>query len=153
MAVYKRTYKAYAGRLTPAWSRFLVLSRFSFATLFDSRLFTAFTVLCSVPFLLGFAFIYLSHSLTAQLVLGISTRNPIPIDNYWFTVYLQIQAWLGFLLTAWCAPGLISQDLSNNALALYLSRPLSRTEYLLGKITVLATLLSCITWIPALLLF
>jgi hypothetical protein len=141
MAVYKRTYKAYTGALTPQWSRFLVLSRFSFATLFDSRLFTAFTVLCFVPFLIGFAFIYISHSLTAQLILGLSTRNPVPIDGTWFVMYLAVQSWLGFFLTAWCAPGLISQDLANNALPLYLSRPLSRPEYLLGKIMVLATLL------------
>jgi ABC-type transport system involved in multi-copper enzyme maturation permease subunit len=153
MAVYKRTYKAYTGALTPEWSRFLVLSRFSFATLFDSRLFTAFTVVCFVPFLIGFAFIYISHSLTAQLVLGVSARNPVPIDGTWFLMYLAVQCWLGFFLTAWCAPGLISQDLANNALPLYLSRPLSRPEYLLGKITVLATLLSCITWVPALVLF
>ena len=153
MAVYKRTYKAYAGVTTPEWSRFLVLSRFSFATLFDSRLFTAFTVICFVPFLIGFAFIYISHSLTAQLVLGISARNPVPIDGAWFLAYLAVQCWLGFFLTAWCAPGLISQDLANNALPLYLSRPLSRPEYLLGKITVLATLLSCVTWLPALVLF
>ena len=155
MAVYKRTYKAYTGALTPEWSRFLVLSRFSFATLFDSRLFTAFTVLCFVPFLIGFAFIYISHSLTVQLILGINTlqAHPIAIDGAWFVTYLAVQSWLGFFLTAWCAPGLIAQDLANNALPLYLSRPLSRPEYLLGKITVLATLLSCITWIPALILF
>lgn len=155
MAVYKRTYKAYTGRTTPEWSRFLVLSRFSFATLFDSRLFTAFTVLCLVPFLLGFILIYLVHSPTVQLILGINTlrANPIAIDGRWFLTYLAIQSWLGFFLTAWCAPGLIAQDLANNALPLYLSRPLSRPEYLLGKMTVLATLLSCITWVPALILF
>jgi ABC-2 type transport system permease protein len=36
---------------------------------------------------------------------------------------------------------------------LYLSRPLSRVEYLFGKVSVLGALLSGITWIPALLLF
>lgn len=155
MAVYKRTYKAYTGPTTQAWSRFLVLSRYSFATLFDSRLFTAFTVLCFLPFLLGFAFIYIAHSPTVQLIFGINTlrAHPIAIDGPWFVTYLAIQSWLGFFLTAWCAPGLIAQDLANNALPLYLSRPLSRAEYLLGKITVLATLLSCITWVPALILF
>ncbi|HEX7962471.1 MAG TPA: ABC transporter permease subunit [Terriglobales bacterium] len=155
MAVYKRTYKSYTGRTTPEWSRFLVLSRFSFANLFDSRLFTAFAVLCLVPFLLAFVLIYLVHSPTVQLILGINTlrANPIAIDGRWFLTYLAIQSWLGFFLTAWCAPGLIAQDLANNALPLYLSRPLSRPEYLLGKITVLATLLSCVTWVPALILF
>src|SRR5262249_40001622 len=32
-------------------------------------------------------------------------------------------------------------------------RPLSRTEYIFGKVSVLGALLSCTTWVPALLLF
>jgi len=36
---------------------------------------------------------------------------------------------------------------------LYFCRPLSRTEYVLGKMAVLVYLLSIITWIPALILF
>ena len=47
----------------------------------------------------------------------------------------------------------ISPDLSNNALPLYLCRPINRTEYILGKMAVLFIPLSCITWIPGLLLF
>jgi hypothetical protein len=35
---------------------------------------------------------------------------------------------------------------------LYLSRPFTRTEYVLGKLTVLVTLSSIVTWIPGLLL-
>ena len=37
MAVYKRTYAAYDGALTPAWSRFLILPRYSFARLWQSQ--------------------------------------------------------------------------------------------------------------------
>jgi ABC-2 type transport system permease protein len=36
---------------------------------------------------------------------------------------------------------------------LYLARPFSRTEYVLGKMSVLILLLSAMTWIPGLLLF
>src|SRR6478672_4261957 len=128
MAVYKRTYKAYAGRLTPEWSRFTVLSRYGFASLFDSRPFTAYAILCCVPFLLGAVVIYVMNT-------------------------PSVQAWMGFVLTAWAAPGMITKDFANHAVQLYLSRPLSRTEYLLGKASVLVTLLSAITWIPTLLLF
>jgi ABC-2 type transport system permease protein len=48
---------------------------------------------------------------------------------------------------------MMTRDFANHALQLYLSRPLSRTEYLLGKISAVVALLSCITWIPGLLLF
>ena len=37
MAVYKRTYAAYEGSLTPGWSRFLILPRYSFARLWQSH--------------------------------------------------------------------------------------------------------------------
>ena len=50
-------------------------------------------------------------------------------------------------------PGLISPDLSHNALPLYLARPFSRTEYVLGKMSVLMGLMSLMTWIPGVLLF
>jgi ABC-2 type transport system permease protein len=153
MAVYKRTYKAYHGPLTPAWSRFTVLSRYGLSTLFNSRPFTAYTVLCFLPFLIGLAYIYIVHSAAAQAVLGIGKTIPGTVNNVWFVSFLAIEAWMGFLLAAWGGPGMITKDFANHSVQLYLSRPISRTEYLFGKVSVLATLLSCTTWIPALLLF
>jgi hypothetical protein len=47
----------------------------------------------------------------------------------------------------------VARDLRNNALPLYLCRPFSRAEYVLGKMSVLLILLSAITWVPQLLLF
>ena len=154
MAVYKRTYKAYRGPLTPAWSRFTVLSRYGLSTLFSSRPFTAYTVLCFIPFLVGLAFVYLVHSATAQALLGITGNTmPATINNRWFVAFIGIEAWMGFILAAWGGPGMITKDFANHSVQLYLSRPISRTEYLFGKISVLAALLSCTTWVPALLLF
>src|ERR1044071_1157903 len=154
MAVYKRTYKAYQGRLTPAWSRFTVLTRYGLSTLFNSRPFTAYTVLCFIPFLIGLAYIYFVHSTTAQLVLNARMGNgPGTVNNDWFLGFIGIEAGMGFILAAWGGPGMITKDFANHSVQLYLSRPISRTEYLIGKVSVLAALLSCITWIPALILF
>jgi ABC-2 type transport system permease protein len=153
MAVYKRTYKAYQGTPTPAWSRFMVLSRYGFSTLFESRPFTMYAVLCLVPFLCALAFIYVLNSTAAQAVLDVRFGRQPLVDNWFFFRFLGIEAWMGFILTAWAAPGMIAKDFANHAVQLYLSRPLSRAEYLCGKISVLATLLSCTTWIPALILF
>src|SRR5262249_23476194 len=47
----------------------------------------------------------------------------------------------------------VSPDLTNNALSLYLARPFSRAEYVLGKASILLILLSLMTWVPGLLLF
>jgi ABC-type transport system involved in multi-copper enzyme maturation permease subunit len=153
MAVYKRSYKAYSGALTPAWSRFTVLSRYGMARLFDSRMFTAYTVFCFLPLLAGLVFIYFVHSSAAQMVLGVKFGRQPLIKNEFFLGFLWIESWLGFILVAWAAPGMISKDFANSSIQLYLSRPLSRAEYLVGKVSVLAALLSCTTWIPALILF
>lgn len=56
-------------------------------------------------------------------------------------------------MTAFVGPSLIAPDMANNALRLYFCRPFSRTEYVLGKMSVLLLLLSSITWIPGLILF
>lgn len=153
MAVYKRTYKAYRGPVTPAWSRFTVLTRYGFSTLFESRPFTAYSVLCLVPFLFALVFIYVVNNSAAQALLNVKPGQQTLVDNLFFFRFLGIEAWMGFILTAWGAPGMISKDFANHGVQLYLSRPLSRAEYLAGKISVLATLLSCVTWVPALVLF
>jgi ABC-2 type transport system permease protein len=153
MAVYKRTYKAYRGPHTPAWSRFTVLSRYGLSTLFNSRPFTAYTVLCFLPFLVGLAYIYIVHSVAAQAVLGVGKTIPGTVNNVWFLTFLGVEVAMGFILAAWGGPGMITKDFANHSVQLYLSRPISRAEYLFGKISVLAALLSCTTWIPALVLF
>ena len=58
---------------------------------------------------------------------------------------MGIQSTLAFFIAAFAGPGLISPDLTNGALPLYLSRPFSRAEYTLGKFSVLALLISAIT--------
>jgi ABC-2 type transport system permease protein len=153
MAVYKRTYKAYHGALTPAWSRFTVLSRYGLSTLFNSRPFTAYTVLCFLPFLIGLAYIYIVHSTAAQALLNVGRAMPATVNNSWFIAFLGFEGGMGFILAAWGGPGMVTKDFANHSVQLYLSRPISRMEYLLGKISVLAALLSATTWIPALLLF
>ena len=153
MAVNKRIYRPYSGRYTSEKTRFLVLPRYAFRTLFDSRFLLAFFVACNIPTLLFMATIYLSHNQVAQAMLQVKGTVILDIDNSFFERYLRFQGLLSFLLAAWVGPGLISSDLSNDALPLYLARPFSRTEYVLGKFTVLAALLSAVTWIPGLLLF
>ena len=46
----------------------------------------------------------------------------------------------GALPGAFIGPGQVSPDLANNALPLYLARPFSRVEYVLGKMSVLLVL-------------
>jgi ABC-2 type transport system permease protein len=152
MAVHKRAYRPYDGPLTEERRRFLVLPRYSFMELFESRVLLAYFVLCFVPFLVELAILYVANSAPARALLGID-RPPDAVRAEFFVATLTIQSTLAFLLAAWVAPVLVSPDLVNGALPLYLSRPFSRADYIAGKALVLVGLLSAITWAPGLVLF
>lgn len=156
MAVYERNYGRYQGELTPSWSRFLILPRYAFKDVFDSKGFLIFLVLsCVLPFA-GLILIYLHHNLAALKFMNLpleQLQQALPINATFFRRGLDIQSWLCFLLALSVGPSLVAPDLRNNGLPLYLSRPFSRTEYVLGKMMVLIALMSFLTWIPGLLLF
>lgn len=157
MAVYKRGYAAYTGEHTATSRRFLVLTRYGWSELFASRIFTTFYVtLVFVPFLVCAIYIYVCNSAAVQQLLGMGNSNMrgvLQIDRMFFLGFLQFQGWWSLLLAAWVGPSLVSPDLTNGALPLFLSRPLSRTYYVIGKSLVLLVLIGMISLVPALLLF
>jgi ABC-2 type transport system permease protein len=153
MAVYEHTYRPYAGGLTPEWSRFLIIPRHAYRDVFQSKLFVGFFALCFVCPLVMSILIYLHHNVTALAIFQASVADLVPIDAAFFSIFVTIQSGLAFLMTVIIGPVLVSRDLTNNALPLYLCRPFSRTEYIAGKMSVLAILLSLITWVPGLLMF
>ena len=153
MAVYEQTYKRYAGPLTPEWSRFLIIPRHALRATFNSKLFILFFVICFLPLLAEAILIYLRYNVGALGALTINVRELVPVDAFFFEVWVNVQHSFAFLLALLIGPPMVSRDLRNNALPLYLCRPFSRTEYVIGKMSVLLILLSLITWIPQLLLF
>jgi ABC-type transport system involved in multi-copper enzyme maturation permease subunit len=153
MAVYKRSYKPYVGPLTAISRRWLVVARFSLATAFSSRISVVAFVLCMVPPLIAALIIYIANNELVQAAMQVKSSGALLINNRFFVIFLEIQSWLALFLTAWIGPATITPDLSNNALPLFLSRPLSRLEYIAGKLLALAGVLSAVTWVPLLLLF
>lgn len=153
MAVYGHTYKAYEGELTPTWSRFLVIPRYAYQDLFKYTLFIVLFVVCFIPPLVFATIIYLHHNTAALAIFGASGTDIVPINGFFFSIYTGIQTSLAFLFTVIIGPVLISRDLTNNGLPLYLCRPFSRFEYIFGKMSVLLILLSAVTWVPGALLF
>jgi ABC-2 type transport system permease protein len=83
----------------------------------------------------------------------INVREVIPIDASFFQTFVTVHGAFAFFVALLVGPPLVARDLRNNALPLYLCRPFSRTEYVMGKMSVLLILLSFITWIPQLMLF
>lgn len=154
MAVYEQAYRPYAGPLTREGGRFAVLARFAFADVFKSRALTGFYAVSFVPTLIGAIWIYLHHNVSALAALKLEASSLGSVDAAFFLVLLSKQAFFfGGLLAIFAGPTLLTADLANGALPLYFSRPLSRAEYVTGKLTVLVVLLSTVSLVPGLALF
>src|SRR5437764_3760915 len=153
MAVLERSYKRYTGTLSPEWSRFLIIPRHAFRDVFRSKLFTGLYALSFMAPLVFAILIYLRHNTEALAIMKLSVVNVLPIDATFFLTFVEIQGWVGFFLALLVGPQQVARDLTNNGLPLYLCRPFSRSEYVLGKMSIVILLLSSITWVPGLILF
>jgi ABC-2 type transport system permease protein len=153
MAVYKRRYAPYTGPLTPERSRFFVLTRYAFADLFKSRFFVLLLILSLMPTLFFAGYIFIANNKAVQLLLPMGPADMFSVEARFFTFIMIVQTQAAFLLNCWVGPILIAGDLTNGALPLFLSRPFSRADYVLGKLAVMGLLLSGVTWVPSLLLF
>src|ERR1700733_15218103 len=154
MAVYKKTYRPYEGSLTPSWSRLFVITRYAFEDLRRSKFLNTFYSLSFAYPVICALLIYVNHNTSALKVLG--AQNAAGIISINLTFFFNLLGWqsmLALFLASFIGPGQVSPDLANNGLALYLARPFSRVEYVLGKMSVLLILLSIMTWIPCMLLF
>lgn len=153
MAVYERNYKRYTGPMTPAATRFLILPRYAIQEVFKNRWMTFFFILCLSYPIFCLSIIYLANNASfLSMVPNFQLTDILTINGEFFHFFLQTQGWNAFFLALFMGPGLVSKDLANNGLSLYLSRPFSRTEYVVGKLTVLAGMLSVITWVVGFLL-
>src|SRR5262249_2558169 len=84
---------------------------------------------------------------------NIEASSLVEINSRFFFYFATVQAFFSYILTALVGPTLVSPDLVNNALPLYFCRPFTRTEYVIGKMSVLMWLLGLISWVPGLILF
>ncbi len=154
MAVYKKTYRPYEGALTGPLARLLVIPRYAFEELHRSRFLSVFFLATFLYPLISALIIYVQHNTSALQLLNVqNARGLISINVTFFLSLLGWQSAMSLFLAAFVGPGQISPDLANNGLSLYLARPFSRVEYVLGKMSVLVILISLMTWIPGLLLF
>ena len=98
MAVYRRSYTSYSGALTPTWSRWLVLFRYSRRTLFRSKFQTGLFALCFFyPVFCLFA-IYLAHNLDFLQKFGAGNVQFVVIDSKFFFYFVNVQAEMALAL-------------------------------------------------------
>lgn len=155
MSVFKRTYQPYTGPMTGNRGRFGVLLRYGASDLWSSRITNIICLLCIIPTLISMTMIYVMNNDAVRLLLSAQggAAPKLAIDERFFFAALQGQVWPALVLIAWIGPKLIAGDLANDALPTILSHPISRTEYVLAKLTVLVGFLSVVTWVPMTLLF
>lgn len=154
MAVYRRGYLRYEGERTGRLDRLLVLPRFAGQQILSQRLVTMVLVASMFWPLACAAFVYLANR--ADLLAGFGGGEAaefLVVDANFFIIFMNTQASFAIVLAALVGPGLIAPDLSNGALPLYFSRPLSRTEYVVARMLVIVGLLSLVTWVPGVMLF
>ena len=153
MAVYRRRYQAGPERSGLPSRRFLVFTRYDMRALAGTRLFVMFFALSFAAPLVGAVLIYLHFNPLGLKVLEAGIRDLLPINGDFFLRFLVIQTTIGSLLAALVGPGLVAPDLANNALPLYLSRPIRKRDYIAGKLLVLVGMMSVLTWVPIMLMY
>jgi hypothetical protein len=153
MSVYKHHYRAYTGKLTPAWTRIFVLARYGYAEAWSSRITVGMFTLFMLPYLVLLFAIYFANNPMARLLLGLRGPRFLEINAGFFLNVLRVQSAPALILASWIAPRLITFDLADDALPILLSHPISRFGYVFGKWVALFASLSLVTWIPALVLF
>jgi ABC-2 type transport system permease protein len=89
-----------------------------------------------------------------QLYLGtaIAQASFLAPTEQTFHQFLNQQRIFVFFITIYAGAGLIANDRQSNALQIYLSKPITRHEYIAGKLLTLAAFLVAVTWLPAMLL-
>jgi ABC-2 type transport system permease protein len=88
----------------------------------------------------------------AANVPGMSQIGMLAVTPRMFRDFLNQQEPIVFFITVYAGSGLIADDIRANALQLYLSRPVTRTQYVAGKAAILVAALAAVTLVPGLLL-
>ena len=115
MAVYKRGYQRYRGPLTGPWTRFMVLPKSAWRSLYRQRLVLLLTILAFVWPILCAVFVYLTNHAALLQGLDGDFRKFIQVDGNFFVVFMYVQSAFAVFLAALAGPGLIAPDLANNA--------------------------------------
>ena len=153
MAVYKRTTADTRARLRRR-GRASSCSSAPRAGIYSARScrpLSSFSVFLSV----ACAFWGFTPTLISALLLFLAGRTgPLfAVDAKFFLMYLTVQSSLAFILTAFIGPGLVSPDLANGALTLYLCRPVRAPNTCSAKCQLLSSSSPGSRGFPGLVLF
>jgi ABC-2 type transport system permease protein len=143
--IHDQSYRRYGGERQPAQRAWLVIAKSGIQQFLRKRPMIGILFGSQIALMVRLVAFYLSESITqAEALLGPSAKT--------FRDFLEQQNFFVFLIAVYVGSGLIAQDRKANALQIYLSKPLTRLDYIAGKMTILAAFLLFVTWLPAMLL-
>jgi len=146
MPIYEQTYRRYEARAPLRSVRFWPITREALRMILAKRAFVILLLSSFVPFVVRVVQVY------------VFTRFPevgrvLPVDGRLFGEFLNQQVGFTVLLSIFGGAGLVANDLRTGAILVYLSRPLTRRDYVLGKLGVLLALNLSVTLLPGTLLY
>lgn len=147
MPIHRERYRRREGEVEGRSRGWVVIAANGLRSLVRKRAFLFLMILAWIPVVVRGVQIW-----AAANVPGMSQIGLLAISPSMFRDFLNQQEPLVFFLTVYVGSGLIADDIRANALQLYLSRPITRTQYLAGKAAVLMTALAAVTWLPGMLL-
>ena len=144
MPIHDQGYRRYGGLKAGGGTGWIVITRAGIRTLLAKRAFLGLLLVAWFPFFVRAVQIYAAANLPQAAFLA-----PKPET---FRQFLDQQQIFVFFVTVYVGAGLIANDRRANALQIYLSKPLTRAEYVFGKLAILMTFLLLVTWLPAIVL-
>ncbi|MCL4818821.1 MAG: ABC transporter permease subunit [Vicinamibacteria bacterium] len=146
MPIYDQRYRRYEARNPLRELRFWPITREALKLVIARRAFLLLLLVAWVPFIARTIQVY------------VVTRFPeagrvLPVDGRLFGEFLSGQLGFALLVSVFGGAGLIANDLRTGAILVYLSRPLTRADYILGKLSALLSLNLFVTLAPALMLW
>ena len=137
-----RTERAWEGRRRFAAVRWLPIAREGLRLLLRRKLFWPLYVLCLMNFAFHFAVLYLAAHVAAQQEAIAKMFAPF-LENFLgggeggpFLRFIAGQGFMVMLILAFAGSGIIGADRRHGALLFYLSKPITRLDYLTGKFAI-----------------
>ena len=141
MPIHDQGYRRYAGGRAAVGRAWQVIAGAGIRSVVTKRAFIALMLFAWTPFVVRAVQIYVSANFQQAAFLAPKGET--------FREFLETQDIFVFFVTIWVGAGLIANDRRANALQLYLSKPLSAAEYVVGKLAILFVFLIFVTWAPA----
>ncbi len=144
MPIHDQSYRHYGGARAAPGRSWTVIAGAGMRTFIKKRAFMGLLLFALSPFIVRAVQMWISANYPQASMLAPSAET--------FRQFLEQQDFFVFIITIYVGAGLIANDRRANALQIYLSKPLMRSEYIAGKLAVLFGFLLLVTFVPAMLL-